>query len=103
MDYKNLITRLEIVSEHLFELKLKPMGATVNEAIKEIKKIMIGEIGIKCILCGCQGNQSCGCEPAGKPDHLCELDATLSCYCCNILGMEENKKRWKGNTYEKRT
>jgi hypothetical protein len=37
--YKYLISNLEIVSEHLFELKLKAMGATVNEAIEELKKI----------------------------------------------------------------
>jgi hypothetical protein len=34
----NLITRLEIVADQLREDKLKPMAATVEEAIEELRK-----------------------------------------------------------------
>jgi hypothetical protein len=46
-----------------------------------------------CKYCKCKGNLSCGAEP--MKGHLCELSATGECYCCRILGPEENKKRWK--------
>jgi hypothetical protein len=39
MNSANLISRLEIVSDQLFADNLKPMGATVNEAIEELKKM----------------------------------------------------------------
>lgn len=46
-----------------------------------------------CRSCGCEGNVLCGAKPETK--ELCTLDATGECYCCRVLGVEENKKRWK--------
>ena len=45
---------------------------------------------ILCQLCGCGGNQECGHDPLGAPEHYCELDIgdqheKAECYCCRKL------------------
>jgi hypothetical protein len=48
-----------------------------------------------CIMCGCLGNNSCGCEPIKSTIvNGCGLDQCLVCPCCAALGKEENIKRW---------
>jgi hypothetical protein len=49
-----------------------------------------------CQRCGCPGNQQCGHEPLGLPEHACELRVNdiggddCCCWCCATAGLINN-------------
>ena len=47
-----------------------------------------------CEQCGCTGNVSCGATPVDI-DMYCTLNSVLICRCCDELGAQRNKERWK--------
>ena len=54
----------------------------------------MSEGNLQCSECGCEGNEGCGASIVDK-SNFCTLDVFLVCPCCNVLGKEENMKRWK--------